>query len=106
MQQNPYRYIGPLDPVKDGVVCLSRAKDIKRLINGINRGDYWAVQGPGRSGKTTLLNQLKHQFPGSRYLVKKDRVGIETKIVRVGNFVASGVIKRQRRLEPTGHGIG
>jgi hypothetical protein len=60
--------MGPLDPAVDGVVCAPRAKDIKRLINGINRGDYWAILGPRQIGKTTLLRQLKQQFPNSRYL--------------------------------------
>lgn len=68
MHKNPYKYIGPLDPAADGIVCVPRTKDIKRLINGINRGDYWAILGPGRIGKTTLLHLLKQQFPKSRYL--------------------------------------
>jgi len=54
--------------VDDAVVCLPRAKDIKRLINGINRGDYWAILGPRQIGKTTLLRLLKQQFPNSHYL--------------------------------------
>jgi hypothetical protein len=68
LPKNPYKYIGPLDPVDDGEVCVPRAKDIKRLINGINRGDYWAILGPRQIGKTTLLRLLKQQFPNSRYL--------------------------------------
>jgi len=68
LHKNPYKYTGPLDPAADAVVCVSRAKDIKRLINGINRGDYWAILGPGQIGKTTLLRLLKQQFPKSRYL--------------------------------------
>jgi hypothetical protein len=68
LHKNPYKYIGPLDPVDDRVVCLPRAKDIKRLINGINRGDYWAILGPRQIGKTTLLHLLKQQFPNSHYL--------------------------------------
>lgn len=68
MHKNPYKYIGPLDPVDDRVVCAPREKDIKRLINGINRGDYWAILGPRQMGKTTLLRLLKQQFPNSRYL--------------------------------------
>lgn len=68
MRKNPYKYIGPLEPVDDAVVCVPRAKDIKRLINGINRGDYWAILGPRQIGKTTLLRLLKKQFPNSRYL--------------------------------------
>jgi hypothetical protein len=68
LHKNPYKYIGPLDPVEDDVVCIPRAKGIKRLINGINRGDYWAILGPRQIGKTTLLHLLKQQFPKSRYL--------------------------------------
>ena len=68
MFKNPYKYTGPLDPAADGIVCVPRGKDIKRLINGINRGDYWAILGPRQIGKTTLLHLLKQQFPNSHHL--------------------------------------
>ncbi len=68
MRKNPYKYNGPLDPEEDALVCLPRAKDIKRLINGITRGDYWAILGPRLIGTTTLLRLLKKQYPNSHYL--------------------------------------
>lgn len=60
MSKNPYKYNGPLDPGKDKPVCVPRREDVNKVINGIIRGDYWAVLGPRQIGKTTFLNQVKH----------------------------------------------
>jgi hypothetical protein len=60
--------MGPLDPEKDNLVCLSRGKDVNRVIKGILRGGYWAVVGPQRIGKTTFLRQVKHLYPNAYYI--------------------------------------
>lgn len=68
MRLNPYRYKGPLDPVKDQIVCVPRREDLNKVINGIMRGDYWAVLGPRQIGKTTFLRQLKNTFTNAHYI--------------------------------------
>ncbi|MCK4763327.1 MAG: AAA-like domain-containing protein [Candidatus Aminicenantes bacterium] len=61
MEENPYEYTGPLDPVKHELTCVPRAVDVNRVIAGIKKGDYWAVLGPRQIGKTTFLRQIKQQ---------------------------------------------
>ena len=68
MKFNPYKYKGPLEPVRDKLVCVPREEEISKLINGIRRGDYWTILGPRQIGKTTLLRQLQHIFPKAHYL--------------------------------------
>jgi energy-coupling factor transporter ATP-binding protein EcfA2 len=68
MTQNPYKYTGPLDPVEDKLVCVPRQKDVRRVVDGINRGDYWSVLGPLNIGKTTFLRQIPHAYPNAYYL--------------------------------------
>ena len=36
MQRNPYKYIGPLDPIKDKIVCIARDNETNKVISGIN----------------------------------------------------------------------
>jgi hypothetical protein len=60
MKSNPYRYQGPLNPDADKTVCISRHKDVERVIRGLLKGDYFAIYGPRQSGKTTFLNQIQN----------------------------------------------
>jgi hypothetical protein len=68
MHQNPYKYTGPLDPVKDELVCVPRTEEVNRVIEGIMQDEYWAVIGPGQVGKTTFLRQIQQQFPHAYYI--------------------------------------
>ncbi|MBN2396433.1 MAG: AAA-like domain-containing protein [Candidatus Atribacteria bacterium] len=58
MQDNPYKYTGPLHPSHDKLICAPRKKELDQVIGGILRGEYWTILGPRQIGKTTLLNQL------------------------------------------------
>ncbi|NIM12399.1 MAG: hypothetical protein GTO45_09820 [Candidatus Aminicenantes bacterium] len=58
MAKNPYKFTGPLDLEKDKIVCAARIEKITEVINGINDGDYWSIQGPLQIGKTTFFYQL------------------------------------------------
>jgi GTPase SAR1 family protein len=68
MSKNPYKYNGPLDPGKNKPVCVPRSEAVNKVINGIIRGDYWAVLGPRQIGKTTFLNQVRHNFSNAYYI--------------------------------------
>ncbi len=68
MIKNPYKYKGPLDPVADKLACVPRSKDIKKVTDGIAKGDYWAILGPRQIGKTTFLHLLQHKFKNAHYL--------------------------------------
>lgn len=58
MVHNPYKFNGPLDPVKDKPVCIPRKEQINKALNGLLKGDYWIVLGPRQIGKTTFLKQV------------------------------------------------
>ena len=62
MQQNPYKYHGPLDPDKDRSVFIERSSESGEVISGIMRGEYWTILGPRQIGKTTFLNQLINEL--------------------------------------------
>ncbi|MFX0136665.1 MAG: AAA-like domain-containing protein [Candidatus Hodarchaeota archaeon] len=62
MLENPYKFIGPLFPEEDKLVCIPRKKELDGVISGIMRGDYWTILGPRQIGKTTFLNQLIHEL--------------------------------------------
>ena len=64
MQENPYRFTGPLHPVDHQIVCAPRNDEIAKVAAGIKKGDYWSIIGPGQIGKTTLLKQLMHILSG------------------------------------------
>ena len=68
MNKNPYKFRGALDPVKDSLVCVPREKDVNRVIEGINRGEYWAILGPRQIGKTTFLRMLKYNYSNAHYI--------------------------------------
>jgi serine/threonine-protein kinase len=65
---NPYQYKGPLDPVKNEIVCIPRWDDLNRVIEGIKRGDYWNILGPRQIGKTTFLRQIQKEFKDANYI--------------------------------------
>ena len=60
MAENPYKYTGPLDPLKDRLVCVPRLQESGRVITGIREGKYWAILGPRQIGKSTFLRQLEN----------------------------------------------
>jgi predicted AAA+ superfamily ATPase len=62
MSENPYKYLGPLDPVKDSLVYIPRKEDATRVIEGINKGEYWTILGSRQIGKTTFLRHIKNAF--------------------------------------------
>jgi hypothetical protein len=62
MPKNPYKYTGPLDPVEDRSVCISRSKETNKVIEGILQGDYWTILGPTQIGKTTFLLYIKQEL--------------------------------------------
>ncbi|MFX0137408.1 MAG: AAA-like domain-containing protein, partial [Candidatus Hodarchaeota archaeon] len=62
MQKNPYKFIGPLDPVEDKIVCCPRLNEINKVISSIRQGDYWTILGPRQIGKTTFLRQIRSEL--------------------------------------------
>jgi tRNA A-37 threonylcarbamoyl transferase component Bud32 len=66
--KNPYRYTGPLDPIKDKIVLIPRKEELKIVSRGIRNGDYWAILGPREIGKTTFLRQVASRFKNSYHL--------------------------------------
>ena len=68
MRLTPFKYNKALDPVKDKLVCLSREQEVNQVITGIIQGDYWAILGPARIGKTTFLCLIRENFPHAYYL--------------------------------------
>lgn len=69
MIKNPYKYNGPLEPTKDKLVLIPRSDDLNRVVNGIKKGDYWAIFGPREIGKTTFLRQLANRLRKSAYYI-------------------------------------
>ena len=51
---------GPVNPVKHYMV--SRARLLGQLLNGIEKGTYFALYAPRQMGKTTLLQQLQAEL--------------------------------------------
>lgn len=62
MRQNPFKFIGPLDPAGDSGVCAPREKQVARVVAGILNGQYWSVLGPREIGKTTFLRLLMKEL--------------------------------------------
>jgi energy-coupling factor transporter ATP-binding protein EcfA2 len=81
MNSNPYRYRDSLNPVKDNLVCIPREEEISSLINGLKRGDYWAILGPEQIGKTTLLRLLQHIHPNAHYIYFNFKVSPADEVV-------------------------
>jgi hypothetical protein len=62
MARNPYKFNEPLDPMKDRAVLIPRQEQIDYFIERIIAGEYWVITGPRKTGKTTLLRQIRHTF--------------------------------------------
>jgi hypothetical protein len=60
--ENPYKFVGSLDPQKNEVVCIQRNDEVKRVIGGLKNGEYWAIIGSRQIGKTTFLNLVKKEI--------------------------------------------
>ena len=59
-----FKYEQPLHPEKDRDILVKRQNQVNEIINEILRGKFWAIYGPRKIGKTTLLNQVKHELSG------------------------------------------
>lgn len=68
MVENPYKFQGPLDPIEDSLVCVSRKDYVNFIIEKISRREYVSIQGPRQIGKTTLLLLVKNQYKGADYV--------------------------------------
>lgn len=68
MIDNPYKYRGALDPIKDELVCVPRKDQIKEVVRGINWGEYWAIIAPRQFGKSTFLRQLQKDYTDPYYI--------------------------------------
>lgn len=62
MKKNPYVYTGPLDPIKDNMVCIPRSADLSRITESLLNGDYWTVYGARQSGRTTFLRLIQNEL--------------------------------------------
>jgi hypothetical protein len=68
MCENPYEYENPVDLSKNNFVGVSRKEVLTLIIQGVRRGEYWAILGPRQIGKTTFLHQIKNNFPNTHIL--------------------------------------
>jgi ABC-type cobalamin/Fe3+-siderophores transport system ATPase subunit len=50
------------------MVCIPRNENVQQVFQGITRGDYWAILGPRRMGKTTFLRQVQRAFSNAHYI--------------------------------------
>ncbi len=69
--QNPFHYQGPLNCLDHLSIMIKRTDLIEEMIRGVYIGQWYAITGPRKAGKTTLLLQLYHE------LLKK---GLENRI--------------------------
>jgi len=58
MVKNPYVYKGPLNITQNKLVIVPRKTDVKKVTDGIRKGEYWAILGIRQIGKTTFLRQI------------------------------------------------
>jgi energy-coupling factor transporter ATP-binding protein EcfA2 len=85
LTQNPYKYTGPLVPAKDKKdkkVCIDR-RELKKVIEEVKEGTYWAIIGPRQMGKTTFLHQLAKNFPGTYHAIY---ITLELSPIKEENF--------------------
>ena len=68
MIENPYKYLGPLMPDEDDLVCDPRSADTDIIINGLQKNDYFVIYGSRQSGKTTFLRQIIRRFPHAHFV--------------------------------------
>lgn len=59
---NPFRYRGPLDPIKNKSVCVLRQTLVRKVVTGIGRGEFYTIMGPRQIGKTTLLKLIQKEI--------------------------------------------
>ena len=60
-----FKYEEPLHPDKDRNILVKRQNQVNEIINEILRGKFWAIYGPRKIGKTTLLNQIRDELAGN-----------------------------------------
>ena len=68
MHNNPYKYLGPLNPHEDKLVLVERNGYLEKVIHGILNGSYWSISGPRQVGKTTFLRQIRHGLSDAYYI--------------------------------------
>ncbi len=66
--KNPYKFMGPLDPIKDKTVCIPRQEEVTSIVRGSDLSDYWVIIGPRQIGKTTFLRQIQHNCPAAHFV--------------------------------------
>jgi hypothetical protein len=66
--ENPYEYAGPLDPVKNNLVCAPREDEVRKVIDSIRKGKYWMILGSRQIGKTTFLRLIKKEYKHANYV--------------------------------------
>lgn len=72
MIKNPYKYTGPLDPVKDKLVCVPRDEYLKQVIEGIEGEMYSTILGPKQIGKTTFFHQIGKKIKDDYHCINFD----------------------------------
>ena len=60
--QNPFYYQGPLNCLDHISVMIKRTDLIEEMIRGVYKGQWFAITGPRKVGKTTLLLQFYHEL--------------------------------------------
>jgi predicted AAA+ superfamily ATPase len=78
IEKIPYKYKGPLDPIKDELVCIPRSDQVNQLIAGIKQGEYWVVLGPRQIGKTTFLRQIQEAYKDAYYIYFNLQIELKT----------------------------
>ena len=57
--ENPYDFIRP---VRDPAMFVGRTQLLREILEGVRRGDSFAVTGNTRIGKSSLLFRLRHSL--------------------------------------------
>lgn len=71
MEENPFKFIGPLEPGKDDLVIFRRP-ELDNVISGIGKGEYFAILGPRQIGKSTFLNLIWDEIKDSFHCIYID----------------------------------
>jgi signal transduction histidine kinase len=64
--QNPFHYQGPLNSLDHRSVMIKRTDLIEKMIRGVYSGQWFAITGPRKVGKTTLLLQFYHELKNKK----------------------------------------
>lgn len=104
---NPYKYTGPLDPDQDELVCIPRDHQLDVVLQGIRRGDYWAVFGPRQMGKTTFLRQIRRECSLSGKFAHCLYLDFEAPPATDENFYQWFMARIQQEIpcDPTSNGV-